>query len=162
MPCVLLVMHSRVIPRRCRVACIATLVHTDISAVCVLESSPITSPKMLAGAKYGSCGYPLEVACINSMIREDGGEGRVQEVCPTMRVDTELLLLKGEVDCAWMYRTWEVLRAKKRQNIAVREFPPANCGIPFGYMNTIIVLRSLVASEEGRDLVCAFLRAASR
>jgi hypothetical protein len=136
--------------------------HTDISAVCVLDSSAITTPKMLAGAKYGSCGYPLEVACINSMIRADGGEGKVQEVCPTSRVDTEILLLKAEVDCAWMYRTWEVLRAKTRQNITVREFRPAECGVPFGYMNTVVVLRSLVASEEGKHTAQAFLRACSR
>lgn len=45
-----------------RALCVATICHTDISAVAVLETSAISSPEMLVGAKYGSCGYPLEVS----------------------------------------------------------------------------------------------------
>lgn len=184
----------------------------------------------LGGARYGSCGYPLETACLESMIRSKSmdpksASGKVVEVCPPVRSHTEELLLQGKVDCAWvsnpgvtnaapsppthpehlyyahdiipvittflhpslppapphrastapvpqttltraaaasqMYRTWECIRAK-RAGIKLREFHPAANGVPFGYMNCVVVTREKIATEEGRASIKKVLRAASR
>eukprot|EP00961_Rhodomonas_salina_P190799 2574227-Rhodomonas_salina.2 len=58
-----------------------------------------------------------------------------------------------------VYRTWEVLRAEA-EGVALREFRPAECGVPFAYMNTVCVTRALVEDRAGQDLVQRFLRAA--
>jgi len=143
-----------------RVKCVAALTATDISAVCVRSDSPIRRLRDLAGSRYGSCAYPLELACLRSMIEADGGEGGVVEVCPPSRPQTEELLLQGHVDCAWMYRPWEILRAR-RAGLSLREFRPRQCGVPFGYMNTVVVSRSLVSSPTGKQTVRMLLAAAA-
>ena len=143
-----------------RVACVAALTATDISAICVNNDSLIVRPKDLAGQRFGSCGYPLERACLEAMCAADGGAGGVLEVCPPERSQTEDLLLQGHVDCAWLYRSWEVLRAE-RAGISLREFRPREFGIPFGYMNTVVVARSLLATPEGKQTVRELLAAAA-
>lgn len=146
---------------RRRVECVAALVHADISAVCVLDGSPIQRAGDLLGARYGSCGYPLELEALAGMIEADGGgAGGVAEVCPPARPDTEGLLLEGSVDCAWMYRPWEVLRARKR-SIGLRQFRPPECGVPFAYMNTLVISKARVAGLAGRDMLRRFLSAAA-
>jgi hypothetical protein len=133
-----------------RIVAIATLVQNDISALCVASSSSTFTaanrPGKLAGARYGSCGYPLERAAINAMILKDGGSAGVVEVCPQLRTQTEMNLIEGHVDCAWLYRPWEVLRAR-RQGVTMHEMVPAEWGVPFGYMNNLIALRSRVTRE---------------
>lgn len=166
-----------------RVAAIATIVQGDISALCVLAEGGgrfdgVSRPGLLSGARYASCGYPLEKAAIDAMILkvciqlclcpklllvahrmraalnlacyivshklgtvletplatghtdqslnngcahgqfrmlyvrpQDGGTAGVQEVCPQLRTETETLLIEGCVDCAWLYRPWEVVRS---------------------------------------------------
>lgn len=144
-----------------RIHAVAALHDQDISAVCVLEESSIHTPANLSNKKYGSCGYAYEVACINGMIKHDGGEGVVREVCPPARPETELLLLENKVDCVWMYRTWEVLRAEDA-GISLREFVPGNFGVPFGYMNCVIASKVYLATTEGQDTMRKFLSAASK
>jgi hypothetical protein len=60
-----------------------------------------------------------------------------------------------------MYRTWECVRAK-RMGLQLREFPPGKHGVPFGYMNCVVVTREKLATEQGRLLVRQFLAAASK
>ena len=143
-----------------RVECVAALIDSDISAICVPEDSPIRRPRDLAGSRYGSCAYPLELACLSSMIEADGGSGSVVEVQPPERPETETLLMHGDVDSVWMYRPWEVLRAKLA-GVSLRQFRPAECGVPFGYMNTLVVRKTFVAEPAGRDLVQRLLAAAA-
>ena len=129
-----------------RVVALATALQSDISALCAKSDTAYERPRHLSGARYGSCGYPLEVAAINSMIFQDGGSRGVEEVCPPMRTQTEELLIEGHVDCAWLYRPWEVLRAK-RQGVQMHELVPAEWGVPFGYMNLLAARRADVAQE---------------
>lgn len=126
---------------------VAVLIAQDISAVVVREGS-IGRPRELAGRRYASCGYPLEAATLNALIRADGGSGCVVEVCPPMRTSTEAMLLDGLCDAAWQYLTWEVLRAQ-RAGVRVRAFRLADFGVAFGYMNSIAVTRALVDAEPG-------------
>lgn len=143
-----------------RVSCVAALTAADISAVCVQGESSASRPRDLSGLRYGSCGYPLELACLRSMIEKDGGSGDVVEVCPRERPQTEELLLQGHVDCAWMYRSWEVLRAEQA-GISVRQFRPTECGVPFGYMNTIVFDKRFLAGPAGKQTVRLLLAAAA-
>jgi ABC-type nitrate/sulfonate/bicarbonate transport system substrate-binding protein len=159
-----------------RVVAIATLLQRDISALCVVVPSSSASthdassadacrpaasrPGLLAGARYASCGYPLEKAAIDAMVIGDGGGAGVLQVCPPMRTETEMLLIEGHVDCAWMYRPWEVLRAARR-GVKLHEMVPGEWGVPFGYMNTLVAPRSQVEQQvaEGAGWLARFLRA---
>lgn len=114
----------------------------DISALCVMSTSSIQRPADLAGLRYASCGYPLEASTIRAIIRKDLASSRsrvsqetppeekgdksdqeiLKEACPPLRIKTEEMLLTAQAECAWMYRPWEVLRAK-RAGIELRCFP---------------------------------------
>lgn len=46
--------------------------------------------------------------------------------------------------------------------VKLREFPPGKHGVPFGYMNCVVVTREKLATEQGRLLVRKVLAAASK
>lgn len=144
-----------------RILPVAALHDSDISALCVLKNSPVKRPADLEGKKYGSCGYAFEVDCIDGMIKHDGGKRGVVEVCPPVRPETETLLLDDKVDCVWMYRTWEVLRAAKA-GIELREFVPGEYGVPFGYMNCIVASKEYLNSVDGAKTMRDFLFAVKK
>jgi hypothetical protein len=60
-----------------------------------------------------------------------------------------------------MYRTWECLRAK-RAGVKLREFCPADHGVPFGYMNCVVVTRELLSRPAGAERITKLLSAAAK
>lgn len=136
---------------------VAALVRKDISAVVCNVNRGIKRPRDLANKTYSSCGYPLEAKTLNALIAADGGRGSVVEVCPEMRMDSDVQLHgSGQADCAWQYITWEVLRAS-RAGKHFSLFKLRDYGINFGYMNCIATTETLC--REKPSIVADFLDA---
>ena len=135
----------------------------DISALCVLSTSSVQRPSDLLGLRYASCGYPLEADTIRAIIRKDmnqsGGaretadKDLLVEECPLLRTNTEDMLLAGEADCVWMYRPWEVLRAKQA-GIELRCFSIQDHA-SFGPMNMVCVRKDAIQPQLIRQVVAA-------
>ena len=135
---------------------ILAVLQEDVSAVCALTSSGIHRPRQLDGRSYASGGYPLEVLTVQQVIQTDGGKGDLVVIQPELCSQTEMLLLRGEADSAWMFRTWESLRAR-RKGASFVEFPLTSYNIPFSYMITLVAHPDMLTNSP--EVIIDFLAA---
>ena len=123
-------------------AAIGTVYQKDISAVAVLSSSNITSPKQLDGKHYASYEARYEDAIVAQMIKNDGGSGDFEISYPP-KLDIWEGMLKGQSDATWIFLNWEALQAKAR-GIELNCFAMDDFDVPYSYSPMIAVSQKSV------------------
>lgn len=132
---------------------IAAVFREDISAITVLESSTIKSPKDLDDKSYASYKARYEDHIVAQMIKNDGGEGRLQLTYPE-KLSIWETLLSGKQDATWIFTNWEGVYAEA-QGVKLRFFKMTDYDIPYSYSPVIMASRAQVkeSHKEYRDFL---------
>ena len=139
------------------VVSIAAIMPHGTSALAVLKSSGITRPAELTDKIYGGFGAPFEEPVINTIIRNDGGDGTFKNV--TLRIEALNALKSRRIDFAWIFLGWEGVQAQ-REGIDLTTFPITAYGIPDYSSPDIITSPETLAKKT--DALRRFMRATAR
>jgi len=137
---------------------IAAIFREDISAITVLESSDIKSPKDLDGKGYASYKARYEDHIVTEMVKNDGGKGTLQLAYPE-KLGIWETLLSGRYDATWIFTNWEGVHAEAKA-IELRSFKMADYGIPYSYSPVIMADKSKVQNNKAQYR--AFLEATKK
>jgi ABC-type nitrate/sulfonate/bicarbonate transport system substrate-binding protein len=109
---------------------VMAILQASPTGLIVTADSPVESPKDLDGTTYGGFGLPGEQQIIETVIKNDGGQGDVEfAVLSTAAYEA---VYNGDVDFSWAFMTWEVIEANTR-GIELKTFPIQDYGIPRYY-----------------------------
>jgi len=129
---------------------VAALLQKDTSAIAVLESSGITSPKELDGKLYASYNARYEGSIVKSLVQSAGGQGTLRESFPP-RLDCYDHVLSGAADATWIFLPHEGVKAQQ-QGIGLRTFALGDFGIPYGYSPLLLASPELLAGARGAEV----------
>ena len=107
----------------------------------------IQRPKDLDGKTYGGFGSAWENALISAIIRNDGGEGKINTV--TLGTSAYEALANGSVDFTLEVYTWEGIEAQLEKK-ALRRFRYADYGVP-DEQTTLIASSDAYIAENPED-----------
>jgi len=135
------------------VVAIAAVFREDISAITVLESSAIKSPKDLDDKTYASYKARYEDHIVAQMIKNDGGEGRLQLTYPE-KLGIWETLLSGKQHATWIFTNWEGVHAEAK-GVKLRFFKMTDYEIPYSYSPVIMASKAKVkeSHKEYRDFL---------
>jgi ABC-type nitrate/sulfonate/bicarbonate transport system substrate-binding protein len=134
---------------------VSSIFQEDLSAICVLKSSGINTPKELDGKVYASYKARYEDGIVKQMIKNDGGEGDLQISYPD-KLGIWNRLVQGNADATWIFLNWEALQAEA-EGIELTNFKLADYNIPYSYSPVIAGDRKKIAKNQ--EVVKAFLEA---
>ena len=140
------------------VVAIATIMQEETSGFVTLAGSGIDRPAQLDSKTYAGYKTLLEENLLNSMIRQDGGQGNIQMVTPP-RLEVFEASLRHEFDVCWVFLPWEREIAAHR-GIDLNTFRLTDYQVPYGYSPLLMTREELL--QEYPDQIRAFLAAAAR
>jgi ABC-type nitrate/sulfonate/bicarbonate transport system substrate-binding protein len=117
----------------------------------------IQRPADLDGLTYGGFGSDWETALINTIIRNDGGEGAFETV--TLGTSAYEALANGAVDFTLEVYTWEGVKAEL-DGVAQRAFRYADFGVPDEH--TTLIASSQAYLDANPQAAAAFIAATKR
>ena len=88
------------------VTAVAALLQHNTSGLISLKSAGIDSPKKLEGHTYATWNSPVELATIQSVMQDDGGDFSKVSLIPTSVYDI-VTALNADIDCVWIYYAWD-------------------------------------------------------
>ncbi|MEM9896283.1 MAG: ABC transporter substrate-binding protein [Bacteroidota bacterium] len=125
---------------------ITTIYKEDVSAIAVLESSEIITPKDLDGKKYASYKARYEDEIVKQMIRNAGGMADIELIYPA-KLGIWNTIVKGEYDATWIFLNWEGVQANS-ENINLRTFKMKDFGIPYSYSPVVAALEKNIVDNS--------------
>ena len=133
---------------------LATIFQSDISAIAVVKSNNINSPKDLDGRSYASYGARYEDLIIKQLIKNDGGKGNVKIYYPE-RLGVWNTVANNKYDSTWIFLNWEGI---EKPNL--KFFKLSDYNIPYSYSPLITTSAKLV--QEKKDIIKMFLKATKK
>ena len=134
---------------------IAAILQEDLSAIAVLESSPVQCPSDLDGKVYASYGARYEDAIVQQMVKNAGGEGQLQLTYPA-KLGIWNTLVKKASDATWIFLNWEGVEAQFH-GLKLRHFRMHDFEIPYSYSPVLVGSASRLTAKT--DVVRRFLAA---
>ncbi len=108
------------------VTAVATILQHNTSGILSLKDKEIDSPKKMNGKKYSTWDSPIELAIIEKMMADDGGDFTELELVPYS--ENLLAFLQEGADCAWIFYAWDGIlfetEGMETNFIAVKDFLP--------------------------------------
>lgn len=133
---------------------IYAILQEDLSCIAALQSSAISSPKYLDGRIYASYKARYEDHIVREMIKNDGGEGKLNIIYPE-KLGIWNTLLSGEADATWIFDNWEGIEAETK-GLELQKFNLAAFNIPYGYSPVVLAEKEDVV--EHKELYAAFIQ----
>jgi ABC-type nitrate/sulfonate/bicarbonate transport system substrate-binding protein len=121
------------------------------------DRTDIQRPADLDGLVYGGFGSAWETALINTIIRNDGGQGAFETV--TLGTSAYQALANGAVDFTLEVYTWEGVKAEL-EGVAQRAFRYADFGVPDEH--TTLIGSSQAYLDANAATAAAFIAATRR
>ena len=133
---------------------LATIFQRDISAIAVVKSNNIKSPKDLDGRSYASYGARYEDLIVRQLIKNDGGKGNVKIYYPE-RLGVWNTVANNKYDSTWVFLNWEGIEKPNLKYFKLSDF-----NIPYSYSPLITTSSKLI--REKKDSIKMFLRATKK
>ncbi len=140
------------------VVAVATIMQKETSGFVTLKSSGIDRPAQLDGKTYAGYKTLLEENLLNSMIRQDGGQGQIKMVTPP-RLEVFDAFLRQEFDVCWVFSPWEGVIAEHR-GVDLNTFRLTDYQVPYGYSPLLMTREEIL--QEHPDQIRALLAAIAR
>ncbi|WP_149453042.1 ABC transporter substrate-binding protein [Pasteuria penetrans] len=137
---------------------IAALIQNEPNGIGVAEKSGITQLKDLEGKKYGTYGGSLELAMLQSMMRQKGADPSKVTVVGSHDFSRSAAIQHGIIDAAWFYRGWDGIEGDVK-NQPVRIFDSAELDPRLNVYVTVIIANEETIQKDPEKLR-KFLRAA--
>lgn len=137
---------------------IGSIYEHDCSAIVSLKREDINSPKDLDGKSYASYQARYEDEIVKQMIKNDGGEGKLNLYYPNKLGIWDTIVNK-EYDVTWIFVNWEGVQAAEK-NINLQNFKLEDYGIPYSYSPVIAGDENHI--DENPVLYKSFLKASRK
>jgi NitT/TauT family transport system substrate-binding protein len=134
---------------------IAAITHQDTSAIVTLADSGIDSPKQLDGKIYASYQALFEDEIVKEMIKNNGGEGKLNIQYPE-KLGIWNTLIDKKADATWVFMPWEGVEAELK-GIQLNAFKLEDYEITYGYSPLIVVRKKFL--NEHASTIKSFLKA---
>ena len=121
---------------------LATVFQEDTSAIVTLKRADIQSPKDLDNKLYASYKARYEDKIVAQMVKNAGGEGRLEISYPD-KLGIWNTLIQGKADATWIFENWEGIQAE-RKNIPLSSFKMSDYGIPYAYSPVIVAAEEII------------------
>ncbi|MBK6611134.1 MAG: ABC transporter substrate-binding protein [Sphingobacteriales bacterium] len=125
---------------------IYAILQRDLSCIATLNSSNITSPKLLDGKTYASYKARYEDHIVKEMIKNDGGKGDLNIIYPE-KLGIWNTLLSGKADSTWIFDNWEGIEASGK-SIELNKFNLAEFNIPYSYSPIVLTKKENVTKQK--------------
>ncbi len=125
---------------------VSSIFQKDLSAISVLKSSGIQSPKELDHKTYASYQARYEDGIVKAMIHNDGGEGELMISYPD-KLGIWNRLVEGNAHATWIFLNWEALQAEA-EGIALKNFKLSDYDIPYSYSPVIAGDRAKISQDK--------------
>lgn len=90
---------------------VAAIIQHNTSGVASLKKLGIDRPVKLEGHNYATWGSPIELAIIEKIMTDDGGDFSKLELIPNSVSDV-ITALQTDLDSVWIYYAWDGIAAK--------------------------------------------------
>ena len=85
---------------------VAALIQHNTSGIISRKGEGMDTPKGMEGKKYATWDGPIEVAMIQNVVEQDGGDFSKVEMIPSTVTDEVSALESGSVDAIWIFYAW--------------------------------------------------------
>lgn len=123
-----------------------SILQKDLSCIVTLNSSKITSPKLLDGKIYASYKARYEDHIVNEIVKNDGGIGNLNIIYPE-KLGIWNTLLNGSADATWIFDNWEGIEASGK-NIELNKFRLNEFKIPYAYSPVVLTKKENINKQK--------------
>lgn len=131
------------------VTTVATILQHNTSGVISLASSNIKSPKDLVGKKYSTWDDPIELAILNKIVTDDGGDfEQITKVPFSENIIAQLQdTSENGSDSGWIYYAWDCI-AFKVKGIDTNFINFADYGKELDYYTPVIIASDVYLKDN--------------
>lgn len=119
------------------VTAVATIIQHNTSGIISAKDKGITSPKELAGHNYATWESPIELAMVEKIVTDDGGNYDNVQLIPNTVTDI-ITALKTDVDSVWIYYAWDGI-ATELDGFETNYLNFADYGTQYDYYSPVII-----------------------
>ena len=126
---------------------VAALIQHNTSGIISRKGEGMDTPKGMEGKKYATWDGPIEVAMIQNVVEQDGGDFSKVEMIPSTVTDEVSALESGSVDAIWIFYAWAgvkfELTGAETDYFAFKDINPL-----FDYYTPVVIANNEFLEEE--------------
>lgn len=126
---------------------VAALIQHNTSGIISRKGEGMDTPKGMEGKKYATWDGPIEVAMIQNVVEQDGGDFSKVEMIPSTVTDEVSALESGSVDAIWIFYAWAgvkfELTGAETDYFAFKDINPV-----FDYYTPVVIANNEFLEEE--------------
>lgn len=132
------------------VTAVAAIVQHNTSGIISKKSAQITQPKDLVGKTYGTWNDPIELAMVEHLVKEEGGDFSQIKKVPNTDSNSVTPIENGAFDAAWIYYGWDGILAKS-QGLETNFFYLKDYGKDLDYYSPVIIANNSYLKDHGKE-----------
>ena len=142
------------------VTTVAALIQHNTSGIMSRKEDGISSPKDLEGKVYSTWESPIELAMIEFIMKEDGGDFSKLKQIPNDITDEPAALVAHQTDSVWVFYGWSGINAQI-ENVDVNYLDFGQLAPVLDYYTPVLIANNDFL-EEHPDTAKAFLAATAK
>lgn len=142
------------------ITAVAAIVEHNTSGIISAADAGITKPENLVGKKYGTWNDPIELAMLETLVEEAGGDFSKVEKVPNTDANSITPISNKLFDAAWIYYGWDGIMAEK-EGLQTNFFYLTDFSKDFDYYSPVIIANNDYL-KENPDEAKKVLRAIKR
>lgn len=139
------------------VTAVAALIQHNTSGIVSRAGEGMDTPKGLEGKKYATWDSPVEVAMIQNVVENDGGDFSRVEMIPSTVTDEVSALQSKSVDAIWIFYAWAGVKMEL-ENLDTDYFAFKDINPVFDYYTPVVIAGNSFL-EEKPDVAKKFMEA---
>lgn len=142
------------------VTAIGAIIQHNTSGIISLKGKGMDRPSGMAGHSYATWNGAIELATLEEVIKNDGGDYSKIELIPSTVTDEVTALRTGSVDSIWIFYAWAGVKAEL-EKLETDYFAFKDINPVFDYYTPVIIAGNKFLEEEP-ETAKAFMRAVSK
>lgn len=128
------------------VTAVAALIQHNTSGLLSLEDKNIDRPAALSDHSYGTWNSPIELAIVEKIVNDDGGDFESVSLIPNEVTDS-ITAIQTDFDAVWVYYAWDGIAAQV-QNIPTHYINFADYGEELDYYSPVLIANNAFLESE--------------
>lgn len=120
------------------ITAVAALIQHNTSGIVSRKGEGMDTPKGMEGKKYATWDSPIEVAMIQNVVEEDGGDYSKVEMIPSTVTDEVSALQTESVDAIWIFYAWAGVKMEL-EGLETDYFAFADINPAFDYYTPVVI-----------------------
>lgn len=132
------------------ITAVAAIVEHNTSGILSAADKNITSPKELVGKKYGTWNDPIELAMLETLVNEEGGNFEKVQKVPNTDANSITPIANNVFDAAWIYKGWDGVMAEQ-EGLQTNFFYLTDYSKAFDYYSPVIIANNDYLNEHEEE-----------